>query len=77
MAVRLSREDRAEMTRAATAGRLAKFERQVDPEGRLSLPERRYRAEQARRADMLRLAHRSAEKRRQAATRAAGRVGGS
>lgn len=55
------------MTAAATAGRLAKYERDVDPDGRLTPDERRYRAEQARRADMLRLAQRSAQKRRKAA----------
>ena len=53
-----------EVTEAARAGFLAKFERQVDPEGILAPDERRKRALAARSAHMMRLALRSAEVRR-------------
>jgi hypothetical protein len=46
------------------AALLAKFERQVDPEGRLTPEERRRRALHARRAHMARLALASARSRR-------------
>ena len=46
------------------AALLAKFDRQVDPEGRLTPEERRRRAMHARRAHMARLALASARSRR-------------
>jgi hypothetical protein len=48
----------------ALAGFLAKFEREVDPDGRLTPAERKRRAEAARRAHMTRLALKSAAARR-------------
>lgn len=53
-------DDRRAATEAMREGRLRRFEQQVDPEGRLSGDERRARALELRRADMLRLAARSA-----------------
>ena len=55
------------------AALLAKFERQVDPDGLLTPEERRRRALHARRAHMARLALASARSRR--ANRGGGRVG--
>lgn len=55
--------DRTAATQKARDGRLAKFERQVDPNGELTPTERRTRALAARRADMKRLALRSAQRR--------------
>lgn len=45
-------------------GRFARYERQVDPDGVLAPDERYRRAKAAERADMVRLAQRSAAKRR-------------
>ncbi|WP_433333010.1 hypothetical protein [Spirillospora sp. CA-294931] len=57
-------QDRKKRTKPARDAFLAKFEREVDPEGALPPDERRGRAEQAMRAHMLRLAKRSAMARR-------------
>ena len=59
-----STHDSREITEAARAGFLAKFERQVDPDRVLAPEERRRRALAARNAHMMRLALRSAEVRR-------------
>jgi hypothetical protein len=56
-------DDRAARTRPARARFLARFEQQVDPDGRLEPEERRRRAEHAKRAYMLGLAKRSAKSR--------------
>lgn len=56
--------DRSARTRPARAAFLARFEREVDPDGTLSPAERARRAEHAKRAYMLRLARRSAAVRR-------------
>jgi len=56
--------DSRELTANARAAFLARFEREVDPEGALSPDERRRRAGHALRAHMVRLALRSAEVRR-------------
>lgn len=55
--------DRTAATQRARDARLAKFEAQVDPRGELSPAERRTRALAARKADMQRLALKSAQKR--------------
>ena len=55
-----SRHDARELTKPATAGFLARFEREVDPDGVLPREERQRRALAARRAHMRRLAMRSA-----------------
>jgi hypothetical protein len=52
--------DRSERTRPGRQAFLARFEREVDPEGKLSSDERRIRAQHALRAHMMRLAKRSA-----------------
>jgi hypothetical protein len=57
-------EDRSARTAPARAAFLARFEKLVDPDGRLDPNERQVRAEHARRAHMLRLAERSAQARR-------------
>jgi hypothetical protein len=57
-------EDRSARTVAARRAALARFEEQVDPDGRLSAAERARRAEHALRAHMTRLALRSAQVRR-------------
>jgi hypothetical protein len=57
-------EDRSARTQAARDGLLARFERQVDPDGVLPLDERAKRAESARRAHYQRLALKSAQARR-------------
>lgn len=62
--VRHSRTDGRDATAAANAGKLGRYMRQVDPDNMLDEPERARRAELALRADMQRLALRSAEKRR-------------
>lgn len=54
-------------TAAGTAAFLARFEREVDPEGKLTPAERTRRATFARRSYMARLALRSARARRRAA----------
>ena len=56
--------DSRAITAAARDAFLARFERQVDPEGVLSEAERLRRARHARKAHMARLALRSAEVRR-------------
>jgi hypothetical protein len=61
---RHAQSDGKESTRKATEASWARFERQVDPEGRLSPKERRRRAKLAERAHMTRLALASAQARR-------------
>lgn len=56
--------DRSARTRPARDAFLARFEREVDPNGELPERERRQRAEHAKRAYMLALAKRSAAARR-------------
>jgi len=56
--------DRSARTAPARAALLAKFERDVDPDGVLAPAERRRRAESARRAHYTRMALRSAQARR-------------
>lgn len=56
--------DRAAATAPARRGLIAKFEREVDPEGQLSSAERSRRAEQLLRAHMIRMSLASAERRR-------------
>lgn len=60
--------NRTERTAAARAGLLARFEREVDPDGTLSPAERRIRAEHARKAFYLGLAAKSAAARRRNAS---------
>jgi hypothetical protein len=57
--------DRSAATQPARDAMRLKFERQVDPEGRLPADERAIRAESARRAHYQRLALKSAQARRQ------------
>jgi hypothetical protein len=57
-------EDRHMATRPAREGFYAKFEREVDPEGKLSPQERAKRAGWARKAHMQRMALKSAHARR-------------
>ena len=52
--------DRSARTKPARKAFLDRFEREVDPEGKLPAEERRQRARHAMRAHMLRLAKRSA-----------------
>jgi hypothetical protein len=59
-----SRHDSRELTARAREAFLAKFEREVDPDGALTPEERRRRAEHARRAHMVRIARLSAIARR-------------
>ena len=56
--------DARETTAAARAAFMDRFEREVDPEGQLSVEERRRRATAARKAYFTRLALRSAQARR-------------
>jgi hypothetical protein len=56
--------DRSARTANARKAMLDKFERQVDPEGKLSPAERAQRAEHARKAHFKRLALKSARARR-------------
>ncbi|QFG27262.1 hypothetical protein F7P10_24035 [Actinomadura sp. WMMB 499] len=56
--------DRKRRTRPARDAFLARFEREVDPDGVLAPEERRARAELAKRAYMLKLAKRSAQARK-------------
>lgn len=59
--VRWSREtDRAAATAPATAGFMARFEREVDPDGVLDPRERAIRADHARKAHMARLSRKAA-----------------
>ncbi|MFN8629040.1 MAG: hypothetical protein U0838_01585 [Chloroflexota bacterium] len=62
-----ARNDPSTMVGPAHAGFRAKFERAVDPEGRLTPRERAVRADRARRAYMLTLAARSAASRKKKA----------
>lgn len=50
MYTRLAREDRTEMTAAARAAAMDRFEREVDPNGELDPVERARRAEYAKKA---------------------------
>jgi hypothetical protein len=56
-------QDRTAATAKARQAASERFERQVDPEGVLSLPERRKRAENARKAYFMQLARKSAKAR--------------
>lgn len=56
--------DRTARTAPARAALMAKFETEVDPDGKLSPSERAIRAEHARKAHFSRLALRSAQSRR-------------
>ena len=56
--------DRSARTAPARKAALAKFEKQVDPDGKLSPAERARRAESARKAHFKRLALKSAQARR-------------
>jgi hypothetical protein len=51
-----SEPDRSARTKAARDGLLAKYEREVDPDGKLPPEERRRRAEHLRKAHMARMA---------------------
>jgi hypothetical protein len=55
--------DRSKRTQPARRGFMARFERQVDPDGTLTPQERQRRAESAMRAHMQRLALKSAKAR--------------
>lgn len=57
-------EDRTARTAAGTKALLDKFERDVDPDGKLPPAERAKRAESARKAHFARLAFKSAQARR-------------
>jgi len=59
-----ARHDSRQVTANARKAFVERFERQVDPDGVLSVAERRRRAEHAMRAHMTRLALRSARARR-------------
>lgn len=59
-----ARHDSRAITAPARLGFLAKFEREVDPDGTLDPAERAKRAEHARKLHMARLALKSAEVRR-------------
>lgn len=59
-----SKHDSREVTSAARAAFLARFEAEVDPEGTLPPAERERRAQQARKAYFTRLAFKSARARR-------------
>ncbi len=61
-----AKHDARQTTAAARAAFLARFEAEVDPDGALSLEERRRRAEQARSAYFTRLAFARAKSARQA-----------
>jgi hypothetical protein len=61
--------DPREYTANARSAFLTRFEREVDPDGVLPPDERLARAQAALRAHMLRLAHKSAKKRRRTAAR--------
>lgn len=57
-------EDRSARTANARTAALARFEREVDPDGRLAPAERARRAEHARKAHMLELSARGVAARR-------------
>lgn len=61
-------EDRTARTRNAREAFMARFERQVDPDGVLSPADRAARAEHARKAHFARLAMKSAAARRRKAS---------
>jgi hypothetical protein len=61
-----ARYDSRELTRPARAAFNARFEREVDPDGKLTPEERARRAEHARRSWYLKLALKSAQARRRA-----------
>lgn len=61
---RWAHADREEATQRARDAFMARFEREVDPDGRLSPQERQKRAENARKAYMQRLSLKSAQSRR-------------
>jgi len=65
---RTSRAERQEQLAKVTAASLARFERQVDPDGVLDPEERAFRAEQAKRAYYTRLVLRSVQARRRKST---------
>jgi hypothetical protein len=65
-----SRHDANKTTKAGRAANKARFERQVDPEGKLPPAERARRAAHAEKAYMLQLAYKSAK------VRAARKAGG-
>lgn len=60
---RWSNEDPKTGTAAMRAGRMASFERQVDPDGVLSPAERQDRAERAMKAHMLRMSAKARQRR--------------
>ena len=62
--------DRSARTRPAREAFLKRFEREVDPDGKLAPDERRRRAEHAKRAYMLRLRKRAMTSRRAPASTA-------
>lgn len=64
---RWANENPAANAARGQAGLLAKFEREVDPDGVLAPTERTRRAEAARRAHMVRLSFRSSRNRSQGA----------
>ena len=59
-----SADDRFEATKPARAGKMARFEREADPDGRLTPAERARAAEQLQRAHMIRMSLRAAKVRR-------------
>ena len=63
--------DRSARTRPAREGFLKSFEREVDPDGKLPIEERRRRAEHALRAHMLRLRKRATAGRKGTSTKPA------
>ena len=65
--------DSKELTKPARAAFLARFEREVDPTGKLPEEERRRRAEHARKAHFSRLARLSANARRRRRDAAGGK----
>lgn len=67
-----SRVDPTQHTEPARKAFLARFEREVDPEGKLPPEERARRAEHAKRAHFQRMALKSAQARRRKAEGAAG-----
>ena len=64
-------DDRSARTRPAREAFLKRFEREVDPDGKLPPDERRRRAEHAKRAYMLRLRKRGVAPSRRTSTRSA------
>jgi hypothetical protein len=64
-----SAEDRERATRPARAGKMARFEREADPEGRLTPAERSRAAEQLLHAHMIRMSLKAAKAKRKKAVR--------